>query len=235
MLALGGRVGERAGTAGRKGASMSDVAARLRSQKRGWAHPGSSHDRIVRLGLIILPVGIGVLGAFLVVAPLLMGGDVSFVLDKNKVDVSPERLRIDAAEYRGADDKGRPFHLHAGSAVQRSSLEPIVRLNDLSAEIRLDTGLASLRAERGQYDMTSQKVAVNGPLKFQTSDGYVLNTHDATVDLKTRRMESGGAVTGNTPTGVFSANKLTADLESRTVSLEGNARLRIVPSRANRR
>jgi lipopolysaccharide export system protein LptC len=42
-------------------------------------------------------------------------------------------------------------------------------------------------------------------------------------------------VTGNTPTGVFSANKLTADLESRTVSLEGNARLRIVPSRANRR
>jgi lipopolysaccharide export system protein LptC len=83
--------------------------------------------------------------------------------------------------------------------------------------------------------MTSQQVAVDGPLKFQTADGYVLNTHDATVDLKTRQMESGGAVTGNTPTGVFSANKLTADLESRTVSLDGNARLRIVPRRANRR
>jgi lipopolysaccharide export system protein LptC len=69
-----------------------------------------------------------------------MGGDVSFVLDKNKVDVAPERLRIDAAEYRGADDKGRPFKLHAGSAVQRSSAEPIVQLNDLSAEIRSTTG-----------------------------------------------------------------------------------------------
>lgn len=214
---------------------MSEVAARLRSQKRGWAHPGSSHDRVVRLGLIVLPMGIGVLGAFLVVAPLMMGGDVSFVLDKNKVDVSPERLRIDAAEYRGADDKGRPFHLHAGSAVQRSSLEPIVKLNDLSAEIRLDTGPASLRADSGQYDMSNQKVAVNGPLKFQTADGYVLNTHDATVDLKTRRMESGGAVTGNTPSGSFSANKLTADLEQHTVSLSGNARLRIMPNRANRR
>lgn len=213
---------------------MSEVAARLRSQKRSWAHPGSSHDRIVRLGLIVLPIGIGVLGAFLVVAPLMMGGDVSFVLDKNKVDISPERLRIDAAEYRGSDDKGRPFHLHAGSAVQRNSFEPIVRLNDLSAEIRLDTGPASLRAERGQYDINSQKVAVEGPLKFRTSDGYVLNTNDATVDLKSRQMESGGAVTGNTPSGAFSADKLTADLERRTVSLTGNARLRIMPNRANR-
>lgn len=213
---------------------MSEVAARLRSQKRGWAHPGSSHDRIVRLGLILLPIGIGVLAAFLVVAPLMMGGDVSFVLDKNKVDVSPERLRIDAAEYRGADAKGRAFHLHAGSAVQRSSFEPIVKLNDLSAEIRLDTGPASLRAGRGHYDMTNQKVAIDGPLKFQTADGYVLNTHDATVDLKNRRLESGGAVTGNTRFGAFSADRLSADLEQRTVSLTGNARLRIIPNRANR-
>ena len=214
---------------------MSDDAARLRSQKRGWAHPGSSHDRMVRVGLVVLPMGIGVLGAFLVVAPLLMGGDVSFVLDKNKVDISPERLRIDAAEYRGADAKGRPFHLHAGSAVQRSSAEPIVRLNDLAAEIRLDDGPASIRADTGHYNMTTERVAVDGPLKFQTADGYVLNTHDATVDLKTRKLESGGAVTGNTPSGTFSANKLTADLESRTVSLEGRARLRIQPRRANRR
>jgi lipopolysaccharide export system protein LptC len=213
---------------------MSEVAARLRSQKRGWAHPGSSHDRLVRLGLIALPLGIGVLTAFLVMAPLLMGGDMSFVLDKNKVEVAKERLRIDAAEYRGEDAKGRPFHLHAGSAVQRSSAEPVVQLNGLAAEIRLDDGPASLRADRGHYDMTSERVSIDGPLKFQTSDGYVLNTHDATVDLKTRQLESGGAVRGNTPTGVFSANKLTADLERRTVALEGNARLRIVPSRANR-
>lgn len=214
---------------------MSEVAARLRSQKRGWAHPGSSHDRVVRAGLVVLPLGIGVLGAFLVVSPLLMGGNASFVLDKNKVEVARERLRIESAEYRGDDSKGRPFHLHAGSAVQRSSAEQVVKLNDLAAEIRLDDGPASIRAESGQYDMTSQKVAVDGPLKFQTSGGYVLNTHDATVDLKTRRLESGGAVTGNTPMGVFSGNKLTADLENRTVALSGNARLRIVPGRANRR
>jgi lipopolysaccharide export system protein LptC len=213
---------------------MSEVAARLRSQKRGWAHPGSSHDRLVRSALVVLPMGIGVLGAFLVVAPLLMGGDMSFVLDKNKVDIAPERLRIEAAEYRGQDAKGQPFHLHAGSALQRSSAEPVVQLNDLSAEIRLPEGPASLKAERGRYHLDTEQVAVDGPIRFQTSDGYTLDTHDATVDLKTRRMESGGRVSGRTPTGVFSANKLTADLERRTISLDGNARLRIVPRRANR-
>ncbi|WP_204350126.1 hypothetical protein, partial [Serratia marcescens] len=67
---------------------MSEVATRLQSQKRSWAHPGSAHDRLIRLSLIFLPVGIGVLSAFLVLAPLLTKGDVSFVLDKNKVDMA---------------------------------------------------------------------------------------------------------------------------------------------------
>ena len=213
---------------------MSDVAIRLRSQKRAWAHPGSSHDRLVRTALWILPAGIGVLSAFLVLAPLLTGGDVSFVLDKNRVEIAGERLRIEAAEYRGEDAKGQPFRLHAGSAVQQSSAEPIVQLHDLSAEIKLPEGPAVLKADKGRYDLEKEQVAVEGPIKFRTSDGYALDTHDATLDLKTRRMVSGGAVSGSTPMGTFSGNKLTADLEQRTVRIDGNARLRIYPGRAKR-
>jgi lipopolysaccharide export system protein LptC len=214
---------------------MSEVAARLRTQRRSWAHPGRSHDRIVRLSLVFLPIGIGVLTAFLVTAPLFMGGDVSFVLDKNKVAMAEERLRIDAADYRGQDEKGQPFQLHAGQAIQKSSAEQVVQLKDLKAQLTLPEGPASVVAERGQYDIPTQRVALDGPIRFQTSDGYTLNTHDSTIDLKTRQMESGGAVTGNTPTGTFSANKLTADLANRTIRLDGNARLRIIPKRANRR
>jgi lipopolysaccharide export system protein LptC len=214
---------------------MSDVATHQQSKRRSWAHPGSAHDRLVRLSLIVLPLGIGVLAAFLVTAPLFMGGDVSFVLDKNKVAMAAERLRIDAADYRGEDAKGQPFQLHAGSAVQKSSAEPIVHLRNLSAEISLPEGPASLKADRGHYNMDTEQVAVDGPVRFQTADGYTLNTRDSTVDLKTRQMRSGGAVTGNTPTGTFSGDALTADLEQRIIRIDGNARLRIVPKRANRR
>lgn len=214
---------------------MSETADRLQSKRRASAHPGSGHDRIVRWSLYLLPCAIGVLAAWLVLAPLFTGGDISFVLDKNKVDMSSERLRLQAAEYRGEDAKGQPFSLKAGSAVQKSSAEPIVRLNDLSAEIGLPEGPATLRADNGRYNLNNQQVAIDGPIRFQTTDGYTLDTHDATVDLKTRQMKSAGAVTGRTPMGVFSGNRMSADLEKRTVSLDGNARLRIFPRRAKRR
>ncbi|RYY33065.1 MAG: LPS export ABC transporter periplasmic protein LptC [Sphingomonadales bacterium] len=213
---------------------MSEIARQVRSAKRAWAHPGSSHDRLIRVALIVLPAGIGVLSAFLVLAPLFMDTNMSFVLDKNRVAMANERLRIDAAEYRGQDAKGQAFRLRAGEAVQKSSSEPVVQLRALSAEIQLPEGPASLKADTGNYNLDTERVAVEGPLKFRTSDGYSLDTHDATVDLKTRHVESGGAVSGTTPMGVFSGNKLTADLEKRTVSLSGNARLRIYPKRANR-
>ncbi|MCW3835166.1 LPS export ABC transporter periplasmic protein LptC [Sphingomonas canadensis] len=214
---------------------MSEVAERLQDQRRARAHTGSAHDRIVHWALIILPAGIGILAAFLVLSPLFAGGDVSFVLDKNRVDVASERLRIQAAEYRGEDSKGRPFRLRAGSAVQKSSSEPVVQLHQLSAEIKMPEGPATLKANDGRYDMERQQVAIDGPIRFEASDGYTLDTRDATVDLKTRRVASGGAASGTTPMGTFSGDKMSADLESRVVSLDGNARLRIFPRRANRR
>ncbi|PMY01152.1 LPS export ABC transporter periplasmic protein LptC, partial [Pseudomonas sp. MPR-R2A5] len=86
------------------------------------------------------PILIGVLAAFVVVLPLYSGGDVSFLLDKNKVEVAKERLRVQSATYRGNDDKGQPFALVAGSAIQKSSAEPIVWLQQLSAQIGLSDG-----------------------------------------------------------------------------------------------
>jgi lipopolysaccharide export system protein LptC len=36
-------------------------------------------------------------------------------------------------------------------------------------------------------------------------------------------------VTGTVPAGTFSASRISADLGERTVTLEGNARLRMIP------
>lgn len=210
---------------------MSELARSTRSARQQWAAPGSRHDRLVATARGVLPAAIGVLAAFLVMAPLTMGGDVSFVLDKNKVEVAKERLKIQSALYRGTDAKGQPFALRAGSALQRSSAEPVVNLDDLAAELKLADGPATLRANTGRYDMDSEQVKVDGPIAFKGPDGYSLNTRDATVDLKSRQLTGSGAVTGTVSQGTFRADRLTADLESRTVKLSGNARLRIVPAR----
>ncbi len=202
---------------------------RVRTAREIWAAPGSRHDRLVAIMRVALPMGIGVLAAFLVMAPLTAGGDVSFVLDKNKVEVAKERLRIQSAQYRGQDARGQPFVLDAGSAVQRSSAEPIVQLQDLAAGIRLSDGPARLTAPRGRYDMDKEEVRVDGPIAVEAAGGYRLDTSDAVVDLQARRLTGTGAVTGRARQGTFSGDSMRADLESRTVTLDGNARLRIVP------
>lgn len=208
---------------------MSEAAVSVRSARQIWAAPGSSHDRVIGVLRLVLPVLIGVLAAFLVMMPLAGSGDVSFLLDKNKVEVAKERLRIQSATYRGEDAKGQPFRIIAGSAVQKSSASPIVQLNQLAAEIGLGDGPAKLVAGHGRYNIDTQQVMLDGPLRFNATGGYQLDTNDATVDLKTRRMRSGGAATGTVPQGTFSAARLTADLETHVVTLDGNAHLRIVP------
>lgn len=206
---------------------MSEVAERARSQRQRWALPGGRHDRVVATANWALPVSIGVLFAFLVMAPLTMGGDSSFVLDKNKVEVAKERMKLQEARYRGTDAKGQPFALTAGSALQKSSAEPVVRISDLAAAIRLTDGPASVTAPTGRYDMDAEQVNVDGPINVQGPNNYSLQTNDAVVDLKTRRLRSTGHVAGTVRQGRFSANSMRADLEARTVTLDGNARLRI--------
>ena len=177
-------------------------------------------------------MGIGALFAFLSIAPLTIAGEMSFLLDKNKVEVAKERLRVTEALYRGEDAKGQSFALRAGSAVQATSREPIVRLQDLSASLSMQEGPALLRADRARYDMDKEEVAVVGPVTYQSADGYRLVTRDVDIDLKSRRLASKGAVEGRMPLGTFSGARISADLPARIVRLEGRARLHIVQGAA---
>ena len=194
--------------------------------------PGSRHDYVVGATRIILPAGIGVLVAFLSIAPLTIASDMSFVLDKNKVDVARERMRATEALYRGEDSRGRPFSLRAGSAVQQSSSDPVVKLSELSARMLLEQGPAVLQANQARYNMDTEKVAVDGPVTFQSADGYRLLTRDVNIDLNTRQLASRGSVEGRMPLGTFSGARMSADLNARIVRLDGRARLRIVQGAA---
>jgi lipopolysaccharide export system protein LptC len=202
-------------------------ATMQQSQRRRWAMPGGVHDVVVNLLKKALPIGTGIFGALLVTAPFMHQGEVSFVLDKNKVDMASERMRVTEALYRGEDDQGRPFSLRVGSAVQKSSRESRVSMRDMQARIQLANGGAVMTAQRGQYDMAREQVAIEGPIQFETANGYRLTTRDVDIDLNRQSLHSRGAVEGRMPTGTFRADELHADLDSRTVTLSGKARLRM--------
>ena len=206
---------------------MSEAALRDRVRKQGWAAPGGAHDFLMRFLKVALPASIGVLLAYLAMAPLQKRQDISFILDKNKVDVAQERMRVQSARYRGQDNEGRPFTIDASSAVQATSEDPIVDILGMSAEIGLDNGPATLRAGKGRYDIEAQKVNVIGPILFTAADGYRLQTRDVAVDLNTQSLVSRGRVEGTMPLGRFSADKLEANLPQQRVVLTGRTRLHI--------
>jgi lipopolysaccharide export system protein LptC len=208
-------------------------AAALRSERQHFAAPGGSHDRLVKFLAAALPMAVGVVAALMVITPLSPRGEVSFLLDREKVEEIDERLRADKALYRGQDDKGRPFSLTAGEAVQRSSAEGIVRMRDLVAQLLLPEGPAQIVAPAGQYSLRTDQVDIPGAVRFSAADGYAMQLADVRVDLPGRMVTGSGGVSGSVPAGTFSADRLEADLDARTVSLVGNARLRMVPGQVN--
>ncbi|MBU1253100.1 LPS export ABC transporter periplasmic protein LptC [Qipengyuania sp. DY56-A-20] len=204
-------------------------AAALRSRRQHFAAPGGSHDRLVGFLARALPLGVGVVAALMVITPLSPRGEVSFLLDRNKVAVIDERLRVDNAMYRGQDDRSRPFSVTAGEAVQKSSLEGIVRMADMEARLLLPEGPAVIDASGGAYDIDAETMIVPGTMRMIAADGYRMLLRDVLIDLDTRRVVGRDGVSGAIPAGTFSANRLEVDLAARTVALVGDARLRMVP------
>lgn len=204
-------------------------AEALRSKRQDFAAPGGNHDKLIGFLARALPMGVGVVAALMIITPLSPRGEVSFLLDRNQVSVIEERLSVDNAMYRGRDDNGRPFSITAGEAVQRSSAEGKVRLNDLLAQLLLDDGPAQLSAEGGVYDIQSEVVEVEGTMRVRTADGYAISASGVQFNLETRTMSGSDGVEGAVPAGTFSANSMSGDLSQRIISLDGNARLTMVP------
>jgi lipopolysaccharide export system protein LptC len=177
---------------------------------------------------IVTPLTVGILLAYLLLSPLSKKDEISFLLDKNKVETAKERLKVVAAQYRGTDNRGRPFVIDTATAVQATSAEPIVQISGMAARINLDEGPAMLRADRGRYDMETQRVDVDGPVLFTAADGYRLETKDVSVDLANQKMSGDQGVEGRMKLGRFTAGRMDVDLPNRTVTLSGRARLHIV-------
>jgi lipopolysaccharide export system protein LptC len=210
---------------------MTKAADIIRSKRRANAVPGAFHDRLMRIMARFLPALIGVLAAVMILSPLSPRGEVSFLLDRNKVAIAKERVRVSSALYRGRDDQGRAFSVSAGNAVQNSEQDPIVRMSDMAASLMLPDGEARISAPDAAYDFDRDVVQVTGPVQVSTAGGYRMSARGVSIDMKRRRITGAGGIEGAVPTGTFSAGRIEADLGERTVTLDGNARLRMTPGK----
>ena len=204
---------------------MSQSADQIRDKRQHWAAPGGWHDRKMRFLAVWLPGLVGVVLAAMIIGPLFARREISFLLDRNKVALTQERIRVSNAMYRGIDAEGRPFTVTADNAVQVSIKEPVVKMDTLAARLQLSDGPAELIAQNGAYNYQAETVSVAGPVVFTAADGYRITTQNVSIDLKQRRIGGTGGVSGSVPAGTFRADRVSADLEQRIVTLDGNVRM----------
>lgn len=190
---------------------------------------GGRYDQFVKVMRVALPGASVALLLAIVVWPLVSGHEMSFVLSKDRVEVSPERLRMESPRYRGTDSRGRPFEISAARAVQKTSATPVVELDDVAASLTMENDIVQVNAEHGSYDLDKEQLKVNGPLVLTTRRGYRFTTRNATVDLPGKIAYGSDGVEGNGPLGAFTAQRFHADIEKETVVFEGRTHMRITP------
>jgi lipopolysaccharide export system protein LptC len=206
----------------------------IEDKRRALALPGCARERMMAGVARLLPGAAGVVVAVMVVTPLFPHSSVSFLLDRNKVAVTENRLMVQNAAYRGMDDQGRAFELSADSAVQKSARDSHVHMNQLVGTLALSDGPARIQAANGSFDLKSEQLTVPGDVHFQAAGGYDIRASQAVFDVRHHTVQSSGAVQGLIPAGEFSAARMSASLDQHTVRLEGRARLRMTPGASSR-
>jgi lipopolysaccharide export system protein LptC len=203
----------------------------IHDKRRAMALPGCRRELLLGTLGRFLPGAAGVVVAVMVVWPMFPHNSVSFLLDRNKVQVTENRMLIQRAAYRGNDNRGRPFELSAADAVQHSAQDPLVRMNDLIGTIALTDGPARLEAKQGNFDISRDQLSVPGQVRFQHAGGYDMHANQVLIDVRHQTVESKGSANGLIPSGNFSGDRMFANLDQHTIRLEGHARLRMTPGK----
>lgn len=209
---------------------MTDAGLALARQRAGAALPGSGWDRIVAIAKVALPVAAAALLVTIIVGPLTSAREFSFLLAKDKVAMSKERLRTDTAVYRGETAAGDPFTIHAAGAVQRSSAVPVIELMALTAEVKLAGGPAEVTAPGGRYEIDHDLLVVRGPVRMHSANGYSLNGDEIRVSLLDHTVVTDRPVAGTIPLGTFRAQSMRGDIDGKRVRLDGGTHLHITPA-----
>jgi lipopolysaccharide export system protein LptC len=210
---------------------MSELAERQREARRRSMLPGGTRDVLVTTAKWVLPAASLLLFAVLVLLPLSASQEFSFLLSKDNAARAGERMRIEAATYRGETLRGEPFEIVAQSGVQKSSAVPVVMLRGLSARLDQQEGPATVSAPSGAFFIEENRLVVDGPVVARSASGFSLDGNDITVSIAENRVSTDAPVSGTLPMGTFRADRFSADIQGREVRLDGGVRLRITPNR----
>lgn len=204
-----------------------------RSNNRAAPRVGGLYDRFVSLMRVTLPAIALAITILVVLWPALNPSEFSFLLAVDKVQLSPERLRMVKPEYYGTDSQHRPFLIKAESAIQENQDAEKVSLNEIEAQMVLDGDVeVTAHAQQGVYFPDNRELGLVGDVIVRTSNKYTVEAEDAAIDLEARMVTSEMPVLGTGPHGRFEAKGFSADIEHEILTFNGGVRSVLDPQKA---
>lgn len=126
--------------------------------------------------------------------------------------------------FYSVDQKKQPYvigarHAHQESEEEFSCAKPVAILRELSGDVY------RLSAKKGFYDKGKERLDVNGNVILSNSKKYVVRTDQASMNLKTKNVQSTTKTYGNGPMGAFSSEGFALSKNGHVIELKGKSRL----------
>lgn len=125
---------------------------------------------------------------------------------ETKLEIGDNRLVMRDVRYEGKDDRGRPFVVNAGRAVETRSDPREMELEQLKAELKMSRGYVLARSDRGMYYEAERRLDVSGNVQIFDPTGYEIRGESAIVNLRDSLVLSDEPVEAQGPLGIIHGN-----------------------------
>lgn len=170
----------------------------------------NAYSRLVGWLKLVLPLAaLGLLASLFLVARTIDPMRAVAVADRD-VEGLARDLQIGAPDFAGVTRDGSALRVTARSAQPDPGQADRMAAEEISATLETPGGDSYVMTARSAViDASSGQVVFDGDVVLTTSSGYVFRAGALTAALRETRLETGGAVQGDGPTGTIEAGGLT--------------------------
>ncbi len=195
--------------------------------------------QLARIARLVLPLGAVALLSTIFLLPQTIDPQRAVELAEIDVTEITREPRVGAARFAGVTQDDTAVTIRARTVRSSGELAqtgPIVlSLEEPEGTLRFPAGrIAQFQGNEGRIDQPAGLLRLQGGVRLETSDGYVLSMPELQSDLGQTHVEGQGGVSGIAPSGEISSDtvKLTridGRDEGYLLAFRGNVRLIYLP------
>lgn len=167
------------------------------------------HSRVVtilKLGLPLVALAL-VASVFLVQTDDRFGGAITF--SESDIEQLGDGLQLTDSVFTGTTNGGDAFRIAAALVVPDAAPPERAAITSLDGSLDLIEGpTVSLKADRGDLHIPTQRLDMSGSVRISTSDGYILHAETATIDFISGTFVADHDVRTTGPLGEITAGNL---------------------------